>query len=431
MSYEQRKTKKKRKEIRDKAIAIVLGIIILIVISIYILKKETNKTIFPINDTFLKEIELQTIVIKDEKVFKTLEVIDKNNSILEGEKVPVGRKVQNSKLMKDLKSLKEELKEVKDAILILKAKDKNDVFKNDKDKLIEEHNASILKLQEYIYMGDYKKIKNMKKEIDLINKKIDKLAPQNDFLDQSIESLEEKSEELKKEINQNDSSNTTIFSGILSYELDGYEDVFKAQSFDSYTYDILKLPEEEIDDTGRAKTLKDFQGFKIINNFQWYLAIKIDDRKEIDNYNLGDVLHIKYPLKDNYLEIEGNIIAINNTSNRSVIVLKFNKYLHDFYNARFPKIKLIQENIEGLKIPKNTIFEQDGEKGVYIKDFSGIVKFRPIKTISTEGEYTYIEKGNKDLLISIDTRKESVRTVSIHDEILLKPNKFKENQILD
>ena len=92
---------------------------------------------------------------------------------------------------------------------------------------------------------------------------------------------------------------------------------------------------------------------------------------------------------------------------------------------------MIQKSVEGLKIPKETIFEQDGEKGVYIKDFSGIVKFRPIKTISTEGEYTYIEKGNKDFLISINTRKESVRTVSIHDEILLKPNRFKENQILD
>lgn len=431
MSYEQRKTKKKRKEIRDKAIVIGLGIIILILIYLYISKKETNKTIFPINDTFLKEIELQAIVIKDENVFKTSEAIDKNNFILEGEKVPVGRKIQNSKLMKNIESLKEELKEVEDAISILKAEDENDVFKNDKDKLMKEHDASILKLQENIYINDYKETNNIKKEIDLINKKIDKLEPQNNFLGQSIESLEGKSEELKKEITQNDSYDTTIFSGILSYELDGYEDVFKAQSFDNYTYDIFKLLEEEIDNTGKAKILKDFQGFKIINNFQWYLAIKIDDRKEIDNYSLGDVLYIKYPLKDNYLEIEGNIIAINNTSNKSVIVLKFNKYLHDFYNARFPKVKLIQESIEGLKIPKNTIFEQDGEKGVYIKDFSGIVKFRPIKTISTQGEYTYIEKGNKDLLISINTRKESVRTVSIYDEILLKPNKFKENQILD
>lgn len=434
MSYHKRKIKNKKKEIRDRIIVIGLGIILLTIILIYISKKETNKTIFPVNDTFLKEVDLQAIVIKDEKVFETSEARDEKNSMLEGEKVPVGAKVQDSRFLKDFKFLKEELKEVEDAILILEKSDKNDGFENKKDKLIEEYNASIKNLQENIYRGDYKETNNVKKQSVLIIEEINRLEPKNGFLDQSIESLEAKIEELKKEISQNDSFDTTNFSGILSYEIDGYENIFKVKSLDNYTYDILELPEEEmdnIDNTGKLKSLKDFQGFKIINNFEWYLAIKVDNRKKIDDYSVGDFLHIRYPLKDNYVEIEGKIISINNTSNRSVIVLKFNKYLHDFYNARFPKVKLIQKSVEGLKIPKETIFEQDGEKGVYIKDFSGIVKFRPIKTISTEGEYTYIEKGNKDFLISIDTRKESVRTVSIHDEILLKPNRFKENQILD
>lgn len=432
MSYKQRKIKKKRKKIRDIFIVIGSVIIIASILSIIsISKKEMEKTIFPIQDTFLKEIDLQAIVIKEEKVFKTSEARDKKNSILEGEKISVGRKVQNATLIKDLQFLKDELREIENAISILKETNESDIFENDKGELIEKYNESIKKLQKNIYVGDYKEINNIKKEIDLTNEKIDQLAPQNDFLGQSIESLDRKSEELKKEINKNNNSDSTSFSGILSYEVDGYEDKFKAKSFDNYTYDMLKLPEEEIDKNGKVKSLKEFQGFKIINNFKWYLAIKIDDRKNIDNYNVGDILYVKYPLKDNYLELEGDIIAINNTSNQSVIVLKFNKYLHDFYNARFPKVKLIQESIESFKIPNNTILEQNDEKGVYIKDFSGIVKFRPIKTISTEGKYTYIEKGNKESLISINTRKESVRTVSIHDEILLKPSMFKENQILD
>lgn len=430
MSYEQRNINRQKREKKHRLIIIVLSIMILIVLFSSLFNKRA-KTILPVKDIFLKEINLQGVLIKDEKVFKISENKDIDTSTLEGKKLPIGARVGNATLLKDLKLLKEELKQVKNAISTLKKTNKDEVFKNDKKKLIINYNNLVERLQKNIHIENYKEIKDIKKEIILINKKINDLSPENSLLGQSIESLNEKKEELEKEINQRDSSYTTKFSGILSYKIDSYENIFKPQGFENYTYDTLSVSEQEIDDNGEIKSSKEFKGFKIINNFEWYLAIKIDNRKNIDDYNVGDVLYIKYPSKDKELEIKGTVVSINNSSNKSVIILKFNKYLHDFYNDRFPKVKLIQERIEGLKIPKSTIFEQDGKKGVYIKDFSGIVKFRPIKIIATRGEYTYIDKGNEDILISIKTSKEDVRTVSIYDEILLKPHKFKEEQILD
>ena len=271
----------------------------------------------------------------------------------------------------------------------------------------------------------------LKKEIISINKKNKDLIPQNNLLGQSIESLNKKKEEIKKEIDETNVSDTTKASGIFTYKIDGYENTLKAKEFSNYTYDSLPLSDAIVDSDNEIKISKKVDAFKIIDNFQWYLALKIDDKRAIGDYEIGDVLAITLPLKDKNLELKGNIIAINNSSNKSVVILKFNKYLHEFYNTRFPKVKLVQKKVEVLKIPKSVIFDQKGENGVFIKDFSGIVKYRPIKIISNEGEFTYIDKGDENLLINIDTRDEAIRTLSIYDEIILKPKRFKENQILD
>nr|WP_300005753.1 HlyD family efflux transporter periplasmic adaptor subunit [Tissierella sp.] len=430
MSYEQRKTNREKREKRYKIIMLGFILIVILVFSFSLINKK-SEIVMAEKDVFLKEIELQAVAIKDESVFKLTDTKDIDPSVLEGQKIPVGTKIGNATLLNDIKLLKKELKDIEDAILTLKNTDKGEVYKNDKNKLTTDYTNLVENLQKKIDLKDYKNIDGVKKEIVSINKKLNDLMPQNNLLGESIETLNEKKETIKTEINQKDSSYTSKSSGIVSYKVDGYENKFKTKEFSNYTYDFLSLPDSNINPRGEIETLKEFDSFKIIDNFQWYLALKISDRKDINSYEIGDQLAVKYPSKDGNLEIKGTIIAINNSSNKSVIILRLNKYLHELYNARFPKVKLIQEKIEGLKLPKDVIIDRKGEKGVYIKDFSGIVKYRPVKVLSTKDEITYIDKGDENLLINIDTRKKEVRTVSIYDEILLQPNKFKENQILD
>lgn len=389
------------------------------------------KTITAENGLFLKELELDAVLIKDEKLYKLSENKEIDTSILEGKKIPVGTKVGNSVLVNDIDYLKKELNNIEDAILTLENSDKKESFKKKKDKYIIDYVDLIDSLQENIINENYEEVEVLKKEIISINKKNKDLIPQNNLLGQSIESLNKKKEEIKKEIDETNVSDTTKASGIFTYKIDGYENTLKAKEFSNYTYDSLPLSDAIVDSDNEIKISKKVDAFKIIDNFQWYLALKIDDKRAIGDYEIGDVLAITLPLKDKNLELKGNIIAINNSSNKSVVILKFNKYLHEFYNTRFPKVKLVQKKVEVLKIPKSVIFDQKGENGVFIKDFSGIVKYRPIKIISNEGEFTYIDKGDENLLINIDTRDEAIRTLSIYDEIILKPKRFKENQILD
>ena len=429
MSYEQRKANRQKREKRYKILIISLGIV-LITIIIASLFNRSGKTILPSEEIFLNEVEMQGVLIKDEKVYKLSETKDIDIESLEGKKINVGTQVGNSTLLNDISLLKKEVSEIDNAIDTIKKSDKDIVFQNNKKNLIENFNKNVEKLQESIYIEDYIEISDYKRDIILIEKEIDDLLPQNSLLGQSIDSLNAKKESLKKEINQKDSSYISKSSGILSYEIDGYEGLYKAEDFESYTYDKLIITDKKIDDFGKVEEASDIIGFKIIDNFQWYLALKVEDRKKIPKYEIGDNITLNYDLNGEIFELSGNIIAINNTSNKAVIILKFNKYLHEFYNIRFPKVKLTQNKSKVFKIPNSVILEENGRAGVYIKDFSGIVRFKAIKIIKTIGDYTYIDKG-KDGIITIGDDEKTIETISIYDEIFLKPYRFKEGQIIN
>ncbi len=425
MSYEQRKANRQKREKRYRVFIIIIGsILVLIILSS--LFTQNAKTTLPIEDIYLKEIELASVLIKNENLFQLKDTKDINKKELEGKRIPIGTKVGNSTILNDLNMLKDELREVESAINTLEKSEKDKVFINNKNILQDEFKNKTEELQESIAYKDYKVIGRLKNDIIEINNKIYELMPQDGLLGQSIENLKEKEEELVKDINQTDSSYISTDSGILSYEIDGYENIYKAKNLENYTYEkIVNNDKDKIENKN-----SEFIGFKIIDNFEWYLGIAIDDRKLVSKHDIGDSLDINYPFKDEFIKLTGKIVSINNSSNKSVLIIKFNKYLHEFYNDRFTKVKLVEEEIEAFKIPENVILEKDGQKGVYIKDFSGIVKFKPIKIIASKNDYIYIDKGINGL-ISIGDDKEELATVSNYDEILLKPYKYKEGKIID
>ena len=113
------------------------------------------------------------------------------------------------------------------------------------------------------------------------------------------------------------------------------------------------------------------------------------------------------------------------------MVINFNSFFHDHYDKRIVDVELVKSRHEGLKVPIKSISEKDGIKGVYIKDISGIIKFRPIEILGKNEEYAIISSGDKNNNINIKGSDEVVKTVKLFDEILLNNGKIKEGQIVD
>ena len=429
MSYERRK---KRRKIRSTfRIAIIAFIFIYLAFrSLPIFLANNAKTILPIEEVLIQKVNAQGIIIKDEIVYKANGTGQLDSSIKEGERVPAGIEVATINLLEDTSQLKLQLIEIENAIVSLSITDKDkDVFKNEKHKITEKQDKLVEIIQLAISLEQYEKVNNTKIELALYDSKASDISVDNKLIGQSLDKLKEKREDLLEEINKNNIKYFTTDSGIVSYLIDGYENIYLAKDFENYTYENLNL--DAIIETNITDKEVDIGSavFKMIDNFQWFIALKIDNIKDVIEYEVNQNITIQF--ENDPKELIATIIAINTSNDKAVIIVKLKDFLHDYYPLRFPKVDIIKYKKQALKIPNKVIIEKDGQKGVFIREINGIVKFRPISIISEGKDYTFIDKGDSKGQISLPGQEDTIKTVSLYDEIFSRTSNIKEGQILN
>lgn len=423
MSQEIMQSKKPKK----KRVFIVLSsffVVYLLMSSIPLIFGSFQKTILPDTGILYKKVEGQGVVIKDEIVYNADGSGQLNLAITEGERIPVGVEVASISLLKDTSRLKQELVEINQRIETLSKSDKNSSKQEeDKTKIDSEKADLIENIQKNISSRSFSDIQSEIEEL----KSYDDTIQVNTLLGQGIDALKEQRIILEDQINSNNIKYYSKRSGIVSYHIDGYENVYRPLEFENYTFDNIIINDivEQKSDEDEITAGKPV--FKIINNFEWYMAIKVEDRTQVEQYEIGQPLVFEL---DNGTELSGKIIMLNISNNNVVIILKLNTYLHEDYNLRFTPIRIINYKKEGLKIPTDVIIEKDGKKGVYIKEIYGIVKFRQIDILGAEDDYTFINKGNNNGYIHFEGDEKPKKTVTLHDEIFMEPTGVTEGEIL-
>lgn len=407
MSFEERRRKRqnKRRNYRILITVLSLYLILRLLTSIF---PSIRRTAHPEQSIWVEALPAQGVVIKDEKLIQFEDGNKIDLEIDEGERVAAGSKI--AKMDSNNSTLGDELREVDDLISTLKELDSKGALQEDDSQ----DNIHDISEEEY------------KELTQLVNQK--NTTNSNTLSKQSLRTLEENRKKIMEQIKNNNYIYTATDSGILSYNIDGYEQVLLPNEFENYTYHNLDLDELKGKNNSK-KDNKDYNGVKIINNLEWYIAIKIEDKNSISQYEVNDNLTVE--LLEEETEITGQIVSVNNTDKHSVILVKFNSKLHDFYNIRFPELNIVKSKQEGYKIPNKSLVDRDGEKGVYIKDFSGIIKFRPVSIIGEIEDYTFVDKGDSNGYINIETQDEKVKTISLYDEFFLNPKRVKEGDILD
>lgn len=382
----------------------------------------SRKTILPEKGTLYDLKEAEGIFIRKEEVYFSEGSGQLNLFVAEGDKVPVGEEIAGVSLLKDNSRLKQELAEVEAHIQQLSTGKAALPVEDDGDT--EEISSSIVdELQNNINSGNYSGIRKNTEEL-----KGNNIVGDETLIEVSIESLKQKKESLLNQINNSNLKYYSKTSGMVSFEIDGYENIYLPKEFENYTYDNLSVEKDIIvkGDKSSDEVTPGTPILKIIDNFQWHIALKIDDKESIENYEPGR--NITFRIGDNP-EIAGRIVNINITEDKAVIIISLNNYLHEYYGLRFSPVTIVKSSRDGLVIPKEVIIEKDGINGVYIKEINGIVKFRPILIIGEEGNSIYIDKGNDKGYIKIN--EEDVRTVTLYDEIFKDPSSVTEGKILN
>ena len=157
------------------------------------------------------------------------------------------------------------------------------------------------------------------------------------------------------------SINKSKYSGIVSYQLDGYEGLkTKDLKEDDFTKASRKITTIKTGD----EMAKGEEIYKVITNDEWSIAVQLDDN-DVKKYNDTKGVRIKF-VNEN-LDTTANFEIIKGKDNKNYGIITLSKYAIRFANDRYVNIQIINDVEDGLKIPKSSLVR----KSVYIvpKDF--------------------------------------------------------------
>jgi putative membrane fusion protein len=407
-------------------------VIVCIVIYIFQNGYGSVDTMIAAQGTLEDIIEANGIIIKDEEVFDS----NVDGSLIyyheDGDKVSKGLLVADINTDSNSAQIQSEIKELESAIE--DKKKESSLNKQEDIQTSGTNNKEIPQsdLQTSILNNDIENMYNIIGQADIGNS-IKVQGTSNKYDSYDINQLETMKNSLSKSLSTNKVPYYSNKSGIITYKIDGLEDRYIYKNVLSLTpSSTAEIEYTETDSSKNSNVAKGDKLFKIIRNFDYYIAATVnneyaklfDENKYVKTRILAD---------DVESEVWGYIKKINYGSEESVLIIYFDDYFYKVYDKRYVDLQLITGSYDGLKIESKSIAEKDGIKGVYVKDASNIVKFFPVEILGEDSNDAivyigdYVSERNRRI-IKINENK--YETIKIFDKIILEPDKVYEGQIL-
>lgn len=416
---ENKNTKTKMKF--DKKVIIYIAIflvVIYLIYTIYLLIRQPTD-IFTIEEGTLYSEETDIgYVIRDEVVIQGENYKNGMEKIkAEGERVAVNEAVFRY-YTKNEDSLKEKIAELDTKIqeaMQNQTQTENGLLKADMISLETQIEQKLLEISS---INDTTKLEEYKKEInELITKKANiagELSPQGSYLKELIEERKKYENDLNSGAEYVNSSK----SGVVSYKVDGLENVLKPteECFATLTKEYL----ENLDlKTGKIVPTNEESG-KIIDNTYCYIAT-ISNTEEAKNAEVGGKVKVRLP---NGSEVSAEITYVLQEDNDRVLILKMEKGVEELISYRKISFDLIWWSENGLKVPNQAIVKEN-DLAYVVRNRAGYLNKLLVK-VKKEGEkYSIVEPYDTEELKELGFSNEEIisyRKISLYDEVILNPD---------
>ena len=413
---ENKNTKPKMKF--DKKVIIYIAIflvVIYLIYTIYLLIKQPTD-VFTIEEGTLYSEETDIgYVIRDEVVIQGENYKNGMEKIkAEGERVAVNEAVFRY-YTKNEDSLKEKIAELDTKIqeaMQNQTQTENGLLKADMISLETQIEQKLLEISS---INDTTKLEEYKKEInELITKKANiagELSPQGSYLKELIEERKNYENELNSGAEYVNSSK----SGVVSYKVDGLEDVLKPteECFATLTKEYL----ENLDlKTGKIVPTNEESG-KIIDNTYCYIAT-ISNTEEAKNAEVGDKVKVRLPSAS---EVSAEITYVLQENDDRVLILKIEKGVEELISYRKISFDLIWWSENGLKVPNQAIVKEN-DLAYVVRNRAGYLNKLLVK-VKKEGEkYSIVEPYDTEELKELGFSNDEIisyRKISLYDEVIL------------
>lgn len=416
----EKKNKKVMKSSKsNRILAIILIVILVVMLLLYVansmyswLKQPTN--IFLVeNGEVIQEETVDGYIIREETV---LQGENYKNGILqiktEGQRVsngsPIFRYYSESE-----EEIKEELAQIDSQIQNIM--DSNTSVVSSDKKLLETQIKQ--QIDELYKNNNLQKNKEYKQEIDAnMTKKaraIGELSPEGS----EIRTLINKRDEVENKLKSNSEYIQAPLSGIVSYRIDGLEDVLKTDDFSYLNKNFL----ENLDlKTGQIIGTSEEKG-KIINNFVCYIAANLNS-EQAKNARMGDKVKL---ILSNLEEITATISYINVEEDDSrTIVFQITNQIEELIKYRKISLDIVWWSYEGWKVPNSSILTEDGKTYV-VRNRAGYLDKILVKILRQNEKYSILARYSTEELKEMGYTSSEINNmpkISLYDEILISPD---------
>ena len=207
-------------------------------------------------------------------------------------------------------------------------------------------------------------------------------------------------------------------SGVVSYKVDGLEDVLKPteECFSTLTKEYL----EKLDlKTGKIVPTSEESG-KIIDNTYCYIAT-ISNTEEAANAEVGDKIRVRLPSGS---EVSAEITYILQNDEDRVLILKIEKGVEELISYRKISFDLIWWSETGLKVPNQAIVKEN-DLAYVVRNRAGYLNKLLVK-VKREGEkYSIVEPYDTEELKELGFSNEEIisyKKISLYDEVIINPD---------
>ena len=411
---EKRKIKPKKVVLLVLFAILALAVLIAIGIAIIGLIQNPTNTFIVENGTLSSEENAVGYVLRDETVVQGQNYKNGMEKLkTEGEKVAKGEPIfryytsGEEELKKKIAELDSKLQEA--------LSNQKDLLPNDTKSLEREIDA---KLDELYQVNDIQKIREYKKDINsYITKRakmVGELSPSGSY----IRSLIDKRNEYATELNSGSEYISAPQSGIVSYRIDGLEEVLSAKMQD-FSYLSIETLENLNLKTGQIIATSEEAG-KIINNFKCYIAIPLSS-ENAKEATVGDNVMLRLASSK---EVEATIEYIAKEGESQLIVFSVEEQVEELINYRKISVDVVWWSYSGLKIPNSAIVYEN-DLAYVVRNRLGYLDKLLVKIKKQNEKYALVTSYEPQELKELGISYSSTKKISLYDEILIHPDTSK------
>ena len=399
---------------RKKILLLLLVCVLIYVIYMVarLIQKPTDTVYVEMGQIREEEIAVGYI-IRDEEVIKGQNYKNGIEQIkTEGEKVSKGEEIfryysnNEQSLVQKIKELDEKIDE---------AMAKTEKTPTSDTKALEDQIDS--KLDSLYKENELTVIQNNKDEIINYMSKKSKIAGEQSPAGSYLKKLIDERSEYEKELSSGEEYIEAPKSGIVSYRVDGYEDILSTDDFGKYTKDFL----EELNlKTGQIIPMSSEAG-KIVDNYACYIVCVLDS-EYAKNAEIEDSLTIRLPSGK---EVKASIEYKTIDNNECILTLKIDEGVEELTAYRKISFSIIWWSSSGLKIPNTAILteEKNGNEISYVtRTRIGYQDKIIVKILKTNEKYSIVTNYTSDELSELGYTASEIRSmpnIAIYDEILI------------